>query len=147
MATKTTTKPTPGALASSAFGDVPFPAFDADAVLAAQQKNLAVLTAVNEIAVEGFRAVAKRQGEILSERLNDYAKASKAMFDAATPAEKAAAQAGFMNDGMTSAFGHARALSEMAAGTAGKAFDVIGKRFAESLDEVDAMAKGTGAAR
>ena len=130
-----------------AFGDVTVPAFDADAMIAAQRKNIETLAAFNEIAVDGVQAFAQRQGEIMRKSVTDYTKASKAVMAAATPAAKAAKQMELANTGFVAAFDNARELSELFAGTAGKAFDLLGKRFVKSLNEVKDLATDDGAAQ
>src|SRR5690606_41992952 len=44
---------------------LPFPLFDADRVTAAQQRNLDALASASQIVVDGYKALAQRQSEMV----------------------------------------------------------------------------------
>src|SRR5215468_535709 len=73
---------------SKAFGDFRFLTFDADAVAAAQRKNVEAMIQANQIAVDGIRAAAERQAEILQQTLGQASNLLREWTQREAPVEK-----------------------------------------------------------
>lgn len=119
------------------------PGLDAGAALESQRKNMEAVTQANRVVFEGAQAVARRQGEILRETMEEANRAMQAVTDAGTPEERVAKQTEIAKEAFETALAHIRELSEMSAKSNNEALDVINKRYAESLDELrDQIRKG-----
>ena len=59
--------------------DFKMPGVNMDQMMATHRKNMEAFTAANQLAAEGFQAVAKRQTEIMKEGLEEFAVAMKDM--------------------------------------------------------------------
>jgi phasin family protein len=113
---------------SKLFADLKVPGVDANALAAAQQKNLEALTAANKRAYEGYQALAKRQAEIFQEAVADATTALKG--GVATVPDATAAKAA-----VEKAVANLRELADMLSKTNTEAFDLINKRMNENLEE------------
>lgn len=130
--------PFAGADFAKMMGEYKLPAFDLEAVSAAQKKNVEALQTVNRLAVEGFQALAKRQSEILAETVETAQGALKDLMNGAAPEEKAAAQTEFVKASLQKTVANAKELAELTAKANAEAFDVLHKRLLDGLDEVKA---------
>ena len=95
---------------------------------------------LNSPAFEGTQAVAKRQGEILQETMNQTAKSIDALTKAGSPPEVAAQQAELAKEAFEKALGNMRELAEMVTKAQQVAIDTISGRISQSLDEIKQMA-------
>ena len=117
------------------------PGFDMEAMAESHRRNVEALTAANRTAVEGVRALAKRQAAILQETL-DAAKDAFGQFGkSGSPQEAAAKQAAFAKQVFETAVANAQELGEMVAKSNAEAADVITGRIAEGLDEIKVLAE------
>lgn len=124
-------------------GDFKMPNFDMQALMQAQQKNVEVLTQANQLAAEGFQAIAKRQGEIFKETMEQAQGAMKDMMSGGSPKANASKQADLAKSTLERALSNAKEIAEMAAKSNGEAFELINKRMMASLDEMkSSMPKG-----
>jgi len=112
-----------------------------ETVVAAQQRNLEALTRANQIFVEGARAVAKRQGEIMKAAMDESADAARSIADA-RPEEKVTAQAAFTKQAYEKAVAGTRELAEIGFKANTEAFEAINARIVEAFDEVRSVANG-----
>ena len=119
--------------------DFRIPGVDAEALWAAQRRNLEAVAQVNQAAIEGAQAVARRQAEILQSSLGEAAEAARAVAEA-DPADKLAKQTELAKTAFDTAVANMRELSEMVVKAQGAAFETINKRVAEGLDEVRSAA-------
>lgn len=117
-------------------GEFRMPGLDMDVLVSAQRRNIEALTAANRMAYEGVQAVFKRQVEILRQTMEEVAGASKGLSEPGSPQDKAAKQTELAKDAFERALGNMRELSEMMAKSNNEAFDLLNKRFAQSLDEL-----------
>jgi hypothetical protein len=102
-------------------GDFKVPGVDVETIVANQRKNIEALTQANKLAFEGLQNVVKRQVEILRQTMDEVAQVSK--------------QAEFAKEAFERALSNARELAEMIAKANSEAFDLLNKRFTQSLDE------------
>nr|VFJ57245.1 MAG: phasin family protein [Candidatus Kentron sp. FW]VFJ60479.1 MAG: phasin family protein [Candidatus Kentron sp. FW] len=121
--------------------DYKVPGVDTTAIMESSRKNIEALVAANRQAVEGLQSVVSRQGEILRETANETASTLKQLSSGGNPAEVVSKQMELLNPAMERALANARELAEMVQKSNTDAFDIIKKRFEESLSELKAIAK------
>jgi phasin family protein len=112
------------------------PSLDLDGVFAAQRKNVEALTAANQVAFEGVKAVAQRQAEIVRTVIEDITKATKELSSVATPEEKFLKQTEIAKSGFETAITNLRDLSETLQKANIEAASLINKRVSASFDEL-----------
>ena len=117
------------------------PGLDVDSVLETQRRNVEALTAANQAAVEGVRALAKRQSEILQQTLDTANKAVTKLGKAGTPQDAAAKQAEIAKTVFEKAVANTQELAQLAVKSNAEATQVITNRISEGLDEIQALAK------
>lgn len=120
-------------------GDFKFAPVDMEGLVAAQRKNVEALAQANQLAVESFQAVARRQSEIFRSVMEEAATAMRDVMAAGSPEEKAAKQADLMKDAFQRAISNTREMSELLAKSQYEALDVVQKRVMESLDELKSL--------
>src|SRR5690606_8153741 len=118
------------------FGDLKLPTPDLGVLVAAQRKNLEVLTAANQRAFEGFGAVVRRQGEIARESAESYSGFLSDLMGEGPLEDKAGRQADFAKQSYERAVASSRELGDMIAQTRDEAFGLINDRVRESFGEV-----------
>lgn len=121
---------------SKYLGDFKVPGVDVDSLVSSQRKNIEALTQANKLAYDGLQAVVKRQAEILRQTVDEIAQATKDIAEPGNPQDKAAKQAELAKDVFERSLSNLRELSEMIAKANTEAFDLLNKRFTQSLDEV-----------
>ncbi len=120
---------------SKYLGDFKVPGVDVETLVANQRKNIEALTQANKLAFEGLQNVVKRQVEILRQAMDEVAQVSKDFSEPGSPQDKAAKQAEYAKDAFERALSNGRELAEMVAKANTEAFDLLNKRFTQSLDE------------
>jgi phasin family protein len=129
-----------------AFGDFRIPNFDVEAIIQAQRKNLEALTQANQLAIEGARALAQRQGEIAREAVNE---ASEVLRDWTQPGaldDRLAKTVEAAKNAFEQATANARELNDLSSKASADVFGVIARRISEGFDEVRLSAKKQAAA-
>lgn len=127
---------------SKYLGDFKVPGVDVDSLVTSQRKNIEALTQANKLAYDGLQAVVKRQVEILRQTVDEIAQATKDIAEPGSPQEKAARQTELAKEAFERSLANLRELSEMIAKANSEAFDLLNKRFTQTLDEVrDALTK------
>jgi phasin family protein len=126
---------------SKMFAGFNFPGFDMQALMAAQRKNLEALTQANQLAVEGIKAFAKMQVDLTRDAIDEASAMARDWAETAAPEEKFQKQAAFAKQALAKSVSNARELAELAGKTQTEAFDVLNKRFTESLDELTSLVK------
>ena len=112
------------------------PAFDVKAVMAAHQKNVDAFTNASQLAFEGVQEIAKRQGEMIRQGVEEATGAAKTTKAPGSIEETAANGAETFKTIYQSALANTWDLNDMASKTTSKSLGVINKRVAESFDEV-----------
>jgi phasin family protein len=129
MATKTTVKP------------LPFPMFDGDRVVAAQQRNLDAWASASQIVVEGVKAIAQRQSEMMQSSVEQWVAGGQGVMDG-TPADfKPADQIATVKSGYEQAVNNARELAEIALKAQSEAVEVLTKCMMANIDDLKSLAK------
>jgi phasin family protein len=121
------------------FGNGKLPAFDIDAMIAAQRKNVEALTAANQVAFEGVQTIAKRQIEFARKAAEELSQVAKEMTAAGTPEDKLGRQAALAKEAFETAVANLRELSGIAQKANSEAVDLLSKRVVENLDEVKSV--------
>lgn len=128
---------------SKYLGDFKVPGMDVDSLVSSQRKNIEALTQANKLAYDGLQAVVKRQVEILRQSVDEAAQVAKEIAEPGNPQDKAAKQTELAKETFERSLGNLRELSEMIAKANTEAFELLNKRFTQTLDEVrDAFLKG-----
>ena len=122
-------------------GEFKMPGVDLDKMANAQRKNVEALTSANQLATEGFQAIARRQTEIMRQTFEEAGRTMRDMMEHSAPEDRMAKQAELAKTAFESALANMRELAEMVAKANSEAFDVINRRVAESLDELRDMIK------
>ncbi|MDB5405912.1 MAG: phasin [Rhodospirillales bacterium] len=113
------------------------PGINVEAVVASQQKNVDAITQANQLAIEGAQALFRRQTEIARSAIEDFSSMFRDfMQSAASPENKIATQAQHSKVAIEKGMASARELADLAIKANTEAFNVIGNRVAETLDEV-----------
>ncbi|WP_416899314.1 MAG: phasin family protein [Minwuia sp.] len=125
---------------TKAFGDMKMPMFDFEAVTAFQKKNFEAMTAANQLAMDGLRAVFERQVQIAQNSVEEAQIAIKALAEGSAKVD-VEEQTAAAKDAMEKAAAHIRELSEMAAKSQNEVFDVLNKRMLDGMEEVKGQFK------
>lgn len=122
------------------FAQLKLPAMpDMEAVLTAHRRNLEALNAANRVALDGAQAVARRNMEIVQQTIAELSETLRALSSAEAPQDKAARQAELMKAAYERAVGNLREISELIQKSNTEALGLINQRFAEALNEVQAL--------
>lgn len=133
---KTTENPFASFDLSKMFADLKLPGIDPTSLAATQQKNIEALTAANKRAYEGYQALAKRQGEIFKENMEEFASMLKGVTPSSATDINPAKQAELVRQAAEKALANLRELSEMVAKTNTEAFELINQRLKENMEEM-----------
>ena len=126
---------------TKAFAAPTMPGVDADAILAAQKKNMATLVAANKAAAAGYQDLFTKQVEVFEATL---AEAQKQMADfdpSKMDADSAAAQGEVAKVAFDKALGNMTALAEGAQKANADAFEVVAASIKDSVTELQEMSK------
>ncbi|MQX36324.1 phasin family protein [Roseospira navarrensis] len=119
--------------------DMKVPGVDLDAIMASQKKNVEALTNANRLAFEGMQAVMQRQAELLRQSMEEYAKTAQSMGDMKDPQDAIARQTDMAKMGFERMISNMREMSELLAKSNNEVFELLNKRFTETLDEMKGM--------
>ena len=129
MATKTTVKP------------LPFPMFDGDRMVAAQQRNLDAWASASQIVVDGVKAIAQRQSEIMQSSVGQWVATGQGAMNGKPAYFKPADQIATVRSGYEQAVNNARELAEIALKAQSEAVDVLTKCMMANIDDLKLLAK------
>ena len=122
-------------------GDFSVPAFDVEKMIAVQTKNVETLTNANKLAAESVQAIFQRQTAIARESAEEFTAAFQEMMAAGEPKDKMARQANLAREGVERGVANLKEITAAATKTNNQVFEILNKRFAESLDEAQSLAK------
>jgi phasin family protein len=112
------------------------PTINPQALVTNQRKNLEALADANKLALEGMQAVARRQTEMVNQGVEELSEAFNELMGAETFEDRAGKQADLAKTAYQTVLANFWDLGEMITKSNSRAFGVINKRVAESLDEV-----------
>ena len=114
------------------FGKMP----DMNQFMDLQRRNMEAFAAAGKLTVEGMQAVAKRQGELLSQMVEDANRNMQSLMTERNPDAQMARQAELAKDAFERAIGNLREMGEMVQKSNTEAFNVLNQRVSENLDEI-----------
>jgi phasin family protein len=112
------------------------PAFDLKGLMETQRKNIQAFSQAQQLAFQGLQAVAQRQGEIISQIVEDNSTLAKEMLSEGTPEEKISKNAEIFKDVYERSVSNLKELSEMISKSNNEASNVINKRVAATMNEI-----------
>jgi phasin family protein len=112
------------------------PGVDVNALMEPRRKEIEAVVAANRHAYEGMQQLAQRQTEMLKEALAEWQVAAKDMMSAQSPAAEPTKQVELGKQAVAKALENMRELAEMATRSQTQAFEIVNRRFHESLDEL-----------
>ncbi len=122
-------------------GDVRLPGLDVEAIVATQRKNLEALTQANKLAIEGVRALAQRQAEIVQQAFADVSALFQEWTQPGAPEDRLAKNADAAKQAFEKGLAHAQELSELTTKASTDVLSVITQRVSEGFDEARLYAK------
>jgi phasin family protein len=111
-----------------------------DSLVKTGQANIAALTEANRVAFEGFQAVAKRQQEMAAEALSELQETAKSI-GAGKGADVFAKPVELARGNFEKSVANIKELAELAGKSQTEAWGILGRRFQESIAEVQASAQ------
>lgn len=115
---------------------------DFQALADAQRRNLEAMAAANRVAMEGAQAVARRNMELMQQTMAEMSEAMRGLTAMdGNPATKAAQQAELMKANYERAVASMKELADLIQKSNGEALEVLNRRFAEALEEMQSMVK------
>ncbi len=124
---------------SKAFADAKLPQIDAEALFAAQKKNMDALVAANQAAAAGYQELFSKQVKIFEETLSQAQAQIKDM-DLTVDAESAKAKADIAKAAFEKALENMKDLAETAQKANTDAFEIVSARVKDSVEELKQLA-------
>jgi len=125
---------------TKALSSMQVPGVDADAILAAQKKNMDALVEANKAAAAGYQELFKKQVSIFEETTAEAQRALKGFDATKMDAETAKAQGELARAAFEKALSNMQALAESAQKANREAYDIVSARIQESLVELRDLA-------
>lgn len=124
---------------TKAMGEFKMPAFNVEALVETQRKNVAAITAANQTAFEAVKTVAQRQADMIKLATEEFSRAASEVMSAASFEEKAVKQAEIAKKTYETAIANVREIADMIAKGNTETLEQINKRVADALDEVKSL--------
>src|SRR5689334_24413843 len=124
-----------------AFAGLAFPGFNVDSLAAAQRRNLEAFTQANQLAVEGFQAVARRQVELARQSVDEASALLREWTQPSAPEERVAKNVELAKQAFEKSVANVRELGELVSKANAEALSVINKRVSEGFEEIRDYAK------
>jgi phasin family protein len=121
------------------FENARMPAFDMEALTAAQQKNMEALIEANKAAAAGYQEVFKRQVSLFEETMADLQKQMSEMKMDQLTSEGGQRQMELMKESFDKALANLTELGETAQKANSEAFEIVRGRMQDSVEELKAM--------
>ena len=109
-----------------------------ESVVETGRKNFAAMTTVSTAAVETFKTIAQRQGDMIRAAMEDLSKYGSDVMGAASIEEKAAKQVDFAKKSYDIAIANTKELADLYTKSQAEAFETLNARIAELTEEVKA---------
>ena len=114
--------------------------FNADAIMAAQSKNMEALVEANRAAAAGYQDLFKKQVAIFEETMAEAQKQMKSFDASKLDAETARAQGELAKAAFEKALSNMQMLAESAQKANNQAYEIVSARIQESMSELRDMA-------
>jgi phasin family protein len=125
------------------FSNMKMPGFDAEAMMAAQQKNMGALVEANKAAAAGYQDLFKKQMAIFEETMSEAQSAMKSFDATKLDPDSAKAQGELAKAAFEKALANMQALAESAQKANSDAYEIVSARIKESIAELRDMATKT----
>jgi phasin family protein len=125
--------------------DFRFRPFDFEGLMACQRRNIEALSQANQLAVEGYQAVTRRQIELARQAVEDVSALMRELAQPASTEDRIAKNTEFAKQVLEKSAHHGREITELATKAGNEAAEVLRKRASEGLDELRDMAKPAAA--
>jgi phasin family protein len=122
-------------------GDFKVPSLDVDKLVAAQKKNVETLTSANKLAAESAQDLFKRQTSIARESAEEFTAAFQELLATGEPKDKMARQIELAREGYERGIANFTEMTSAATKANKQVFDILSKRFVESLTEAQGFVK------
>lgn len=119
-------------------GEFKIPTVDVETFVETGRKNFAAMTTASTAAVESFKTIAQRQGDMFRAAVEDFSKHGSEVLAAATFEEKAAKQMDFAKKSYELAVANTKELAGLYTKGHNEAFETLSARVAELTEEVKA---------
>ena len=117
-------------------GEFKIPTVDVESFVETGRKNFAAMTTASTAAVESFKAIAQRQGDMFRAAMEDFSKHGSEVLAAATVEEKAAKQIDFVKKSYDTVLANTKELADLYTKSQAEAFETLNARIAELTEEV-----------
>ena len=125
-------------MAKPATKPLPFPLFDTDRLTAAQQRNIDAFASASQIVVDGVKAMAQRQSEMMQASVDQFVAAGQGARPLEfQPGEQIAKAKSLYEAAVT----HTKELVEIAMKAQGEAVDVLTRCAMANIDDLKSLAK------
>jgi phasin family protein len=131
---------------SKYFSGLKAPSINFQALAASQRKNFEAIASANKVALEGMQEIARRQSEMVTQGVEEVTGAVSDLMSATTFEDRAVKNAEFAKSVYQKTLANLWDLGEMVTKSNSRAFGVINKRVADSLDEVKSIVAAKAAA-
>jgi len=101
-----------------------------------QRRNFQAFAEAQQRALEGFQAVTKRQGEIISQMVEDNSAGAREIIGAGSPQQQVAKQADLMKEVYEKSVSNMVEIGDMLSKSNWQASDIITTRVTASLTEI-----------
>jgi phasin family protein len=115
--------------------------FDFKSIMETQRKNIQAITEANQRAFQGWRSLAQRQTEMLSQFVQDNSGLARETFTEGTPEAKFAKQAELVRTSYEKTVENAQELVEIASKCTKDASEVINSRVVATFNEIKSKSK------
>jgi phasin family protein len=119
----------------------PFAPFDAETIIAAQQRNLDALASASQIVVDGVKTIAQRQGEMMQSSVDQLMSASQDVLSMKPTDLRPADHFANVKAQYEAAVNNAKELAEIAMKAQGDAVAVLSKCVMANIDDLKGMSR------
>ena len=123
------------------FADFKMPGFDADALMAAQKKNMETLIEANKAAAAGYQDLFKKQVAIFEDTMAEAKQSMKSFEGKALDSDAAKAKGEIANAAFEKALGNMQALAEAAQKANSDAYEIVAARVKDGMSELQDLAE------
>ena len=120
---------------------LPFQMFDADRLVAVQQRNLDAFASASQIVVDGVKALAQRQNEMMQASVDQFVASGQNAFTGKPTDFQPGDQIAKARSAYEAAISNAKELTEIAIKAQSEAVDVLTKCALANIDEFKSLAK------
>lgn len=126
------------------FGSSPV---DFKTLMESSRKTIQAITEAQQVAIESFQTIAQRQGEILSQFVQDQSNIARDIVNEGTPEEKIARSAEALRKSYEKTISNSREVADLLNKSTREASDIINKRVATALNELKTTAADAPASK